>query len=291
MTKIIVIAGATGVGKSAIAKKLATEFNLSVINSDASQMHYWMDIGTANIDDEASDVFYELYKFFDPDYDFSIKDYQDLARKRVGNYSSVIVCGGSGLYIDALCLDLDLESKKRSADYSSYSNEELYELLTKLNIELANKTHPNNRKRVERYLEIAQDGTDKKREPVEVYDCLFINLELPREVLYSRINARCIKMFDDGWINEAKELLRKGYDLSKITEIGYSDIGLFLDGTLSYEEMIDQIQKKTRHYAKRQLTWFRGAKKKYHNYFVFNPQTDYCSIRQEVEKFLNQNGN
>ena len=137
------------------------------------------------------------------------------------------------------------------------TNEELYDLLDKLNHELALKTHPNNRNRVERYLEIAKSDSESKKEPVLLYDATIYCIDRERSELYDRINRRVLKMMDEGWIDEVKGLREKGIDLNKIKEIGYKEIGEYLDGLMTRDELIEKISQKTRNYAKRQMTWFR----------------------------------
>ena len=287
MKKVIVISGPTGIGKTKLACKIARMFNLPLINADASQMRKGMDIGTANITDiEVKSIDHYLFKFLEPNSDFSIKDYQDLVRPIIDKYDCSIISGGSGLYIDAALLDYDLTSDARNKNKEyDLSNEELYSLLESKDPILASKTHANNRKRVLRYLEIA--GKEDKK-PVELYDILYITLDMERASLYERINSRFNKMIDCGWISEATKLKKDGYDLSKIKEIGYAQLGNYLDGTISLDEASEVIKQKTRNYAKRQLTWFRGSKNKYHNYYCINKGLEEDKAISLIEAFLSK---
>ena len=285
MRKVIVISGPTGIGKTALATDLARMFNLPLINGDASQMKKRMDIGTANIkDEEIKGIDTYLFKFLDPTSDFSIKDYQDLARPIIDKCGTCIMVGGSGLYIDAALLDYDLTSTARdkNTDYD-LTNEQLYALLKEKDPDLASKTHPNNRNRVLRYLEIAGNA---KKEAKEVYDILFISLDCDRSILYDKINKRFDLMIQAGWLEEVKRLREDGYEIDKIKEIGYKELDDYLVKGLDFNVTSDIVKQKTRNYAKRQLTWFRGSKNKYHNYHLINLNLD-NNINDLVKQFLN----
>lgn len=278
MSKVIVISGPTGIGKTALACKLARMFNLPLVNADASQMRTNMDIGTANVtDEEIKGINNYLFKFLEPASDFSIKDYQDLARPIIDKCGTCIMVGGSGLYIDAALLDYDLTTNARdkNTDYD-LTNEQLYELLKEKDPALASKTHPNNRNRVLRYLEIAGNA---KKEAKEVYDILFISLDCDRSILYDKINKRFDLMIQAGWLEEVKRLREDGYEIDKIKEIGYKELDDYLVKDLDLNNVSEIIKQKTRNYAKRQLTWFRGSKAKYSNYHLFN--------NDEIDKITN----
>lgn len=284
MSKVIVISGPTGIGKTNLAINLAKLFNLPIINSDASQMRKHMDIGTANINEEDfKGIDHYLFKFLEPASDFSIKEFQDLARPIIENNKCSIMVGGSGLYIDAALLDYDLSSVARDKDQDyDLSNEELYELLKSKDPVLASKTHPNNRKRVLRYLEIAGKETKLAK---ELYDILFISLDCDRSILYNRINNRFDKMIEEGWLEEVKRLRKEGYEIDKIKEIGYKELDDYLQNSLDFENIANIIKQKTRNYAKRQLTWFRGSTNKYQNYYMCN-NDDIDKIVKLVKKFM-----
>ena len=269
MKKVVVISGPTGVGKTAFSLHLASRFKGEIINADASQFKKGLDIGTAKIKkEEMMGIPHHLLDIIAPNDEFSISDYQILAREKVdeiikNNHLPVIV-GGSGLYIDALINDYKLKASKSNHQeieekYQNYSNLELYELLKSLDEDLANLTHPNNRNRVLRYIERANSGSsvqDNTSNPI--YDVLYIFLTRDRAVLYKRINNRVIEMLENGWIDEVKCLKDKHIDIKAIKEIGYLEIDDYLNGNLSYDDMVDMIQKNTRHYAKRQITWFKN---------------------------------
>lgn len=269
MMKVIVIAGATGVGKTELSIKLAKMFNGEIVNADASQFRRNLNIGTAKIKEEEKEgVNHHLFDILDETCNFSIRDYQTIARAKIDQISKnnklPFIVGGSGLYIDALINDYDLsgpsndylESEK---EYETYSNEELFALLKSIDEDFASHTHPNNRKRVIRYIQKAKEGLSFENEkPKKYYDALFLFLNRERDDLYDRINRRTIQMMEDGWIEEVKSLIDNRVDIDKIKEIGYKEIRNYLNNLISYDEMIDLIQKQTRHYAKRQITWFKN---------------------------------
>lgn len=269
MIKVIVIAGATGVGKTDLSIKLAKKFNAEIVNADASQFRKNLNIGTAKIsEDEKEGVIHHLFDIVGETDNFSICDYQTIARAKIGrifeNNKLPIIVGGSGLYIDALINDYDLSGPSNDyiedeKEYSMYSNEELFEVLKTLNEDFANHTHPNNRKRVIRYIQKAKSGlTFEQVKPAKHYDALILFLNRDRNDLYERINKRTLLMMENGWIEEVKALKDRNIDINKIKEIGYKEINDYLDGNLDYNEMIELIQKNTRHYAKRQITWFKN---------------------------------
>lgn len=296
MIKVIVIAGATGVGKTELSIKLAKMFNGEIVNADASQFHKNLNIGTAKIsDEEKQGVNHHLFDILDETCNFSIRDYQTIARAKIEEISKnnklPFIVGGSGLYIDALINDYDLNGPSNEyidseKEYESYSNEELFELLKSINEEFASHTHPNNRKRVIRYIQKAKEGLSFENEkPKKYYDALFLFLNRDRADLYDRINRRTIKMMEDGWIEEVKSLIDKNVDIDKIKEIGYKEIRDYLNDLISYDEMIDLIQKQTRHYAKRQITWFKN---KSDSIIVDANNINYDDINTLIKNFLSQ---
>lgn len=261
MKKIIIITGPTAVGKTKISIAITKHFQGEIINADASQMRKHLNIGTAKITTAEMDgVKHHLIDFLEPLATFSIKEYQDMGRKLINDIKLPFIVGGSGLYIQALTTDYHLETTKgKSNKYDNYTNEELYQLLLIQDQKNALKLHPNNRRRVIRYLEIIdQQGSLEKIPPKPLYDALTICLTRDRKGLYDNINARCEQMFANGWIDECIQLQNSGIDLEQIKEIGYKEIGQYLKNEITYDELIEIIKQKQRNYAKRQLTWFRN---------------------------------
>ena len=291
LKKVIVIVGPTGVGKTKLSIDIAKKYNCEIINADQSQMRKELNIGTAKIThEEMQGVKHQLIDFLDPISEYSIKDFQDDARKIIDSLDCVpLIVGGSGLYVDALVTDYDLSVDKRSETiedkYSDLSNEELYNKLYNLNQEAALKTHPNNRKRVLRYLEIVTEkGKLVDKDNLPFYNALIVFLNKDREQLYNNINIRCEKMFDEGWIEEVRELKEKEYDINLIKEIGYTDINNYLDVNLSYNDLLNKVKQDTRHYAKRQITWFKN---KMNCIEIQNDSNAFNIVCNYIDEFLN----
>ena len=262
MKKVVVITGPTGVGKTSLSIKLAQIFGAEIINADASQFRRGLNVGTAKITiDEMQGVKHHLINILAPEDSFSIKDYQAMGRELIIKIDKPFIVGGSGLYIQALITNYELEDtpERDEEKFSQYSNEELHKLLQSLDYEASIKIHPNNRRRVIRYLEIAQ--TKGLVTPVQrdyLYDALVICLTRPREILYQRINERFDVMIANGWVDECRELINQGVNLANVKDIGYAEINSYLNGAIPFEDIKELIKQKTRHYAKRQMTWFRN---------------------------------
>lgn len=292
LKKVIVIVGPTGVGKTNISIKLAKKYNAEIINCDQSQMRKELNIGTAKITkDEMNGIKHHLIDFLNPEAEYSIKDFQDDAREIINNMSCLpIIVGGSGLYVDAVINNYDLSVSKRNVNtekkYDALTNEELYQTLYSLNEEAALKTHPNNRKRVLRYLEIVnENGNLKTNNSKPYYNALIIFLNKERDILYKNINQRCDEMFTNGWIDEVNSLMKKGYNIDNIKEIGYKDIKKYLYGLISFDEAKEKIKKDTRHYAKRQITWFKN---KMNCIEVINDNNAFEKIVTLINSFINE---
>ena len=269
---IYIIVGPTGSGKTEVAKQLSDYFNAPIINADAFQIYKEMDIGTAKID--KADPYYKKHYLLDikePSESFSVMEYQKLFREIVGElskkYENIIVCGGTGLYIRASIYDYTFQEEDVLEDESlnDMSNEELYSLLQKLDYDASLSIHPNNRKRVIRAITIANNQKETKSENIArqkhelIYDDVKILMLNPnREELYENINKRVDKMFELGLVDEVKKLLNK-YQLSNTAKaaIGYKEVIDYLDNQISLEECKELIKKRTRNYAKRQVTFFK----------------------------------
>lgn len=266
MEKVIVLTGPTGIGKTELSLKLAKEFDLEIINADASQMKRDLLIGTGKYDVKGTSIKHHLFDIIEPNENYSIKDFSNSAKKIItslnDNGSCGFIVGGTGLYINSLLYDYDLNNLERSGEtenkYFTLSNHELHQVLEKLDPNFALTIHENNRRRVLRAIERLEKGEAIIDNDVNIaYDALVILLDTDRSTLYDRINKRVDKMFLDGWVDECKMLLSK-YDVTNIKDIGYQEIFSYLKGEKSLEETKELIKKKTRNYAKRQLTWFRN---------------------------------
>jgi len=269
---ILVVFGPTGSGKTDVAVKLAHHFNAPIINADAFQIYKDMNIGTNKIKEGDPDYKrHYLLNIKKPNETYSVKEYQDDFRRTLNElskeYKDIIVSGGTGLYIRAALFDYEfLEEETSTNDYSSYSNEELFKKLEELDLEASKSIHVNNRKRLIRALDLISRSGKKKSEIIAsqehkiIYpDVEFLFLNPDREELYDAINYRVDKMISEGLVDEV-EYLKEKYDLSTTATqaIGYKEILDYLDDKCSLEEAIELIKKRTRNYAKRQVTFFKN---------------------------------
>ena len=271
---LIVIVGPTGSGKTSLALTLSKKYSAPIINADAFQIYQEMDIGTAKVERDSED--YKKHYLLDivkPNQSYSVKEYQEDFRKTYlelkKKYPTIIVCGGTGLYIRAALYDYVFENEEEAdvSDLEELSNEQLYEMLKQVDLKATETIHMNNRKRVIRALQIARTHKTTKSESIDKQehalffkddDVRFYFINPNRSELYENINARVDQMFDNGLLDEVKGLLNK-YNLSLTAKaaIGYKEVIDYLDGKFSLEECKELIKKRTRNYAKRQVTFFK----------------------------------
>lgn len=270
---IYVIMGPTCSGKTALANYLIDKFDCEAINYDAFQIYKDMDIGTAKI--EKSNPHYQNYHLLDivtPDKVFSVKEYQELCRKEINallaKNKNVVLVGGTGLYVRASLYDYVFEDEDVAVDSDllDLSNETLFTLLQSLDPDSCKKIHINNRKRLLRAISLIKHANKKKSEIINeqkhepIYNGIrFIFISPNREELYEKINQRVVEMFNKGLVEEVKCLINK-YDLSITARqgIGYKEVIQYLNNELSLQECIELISKRTRNYAKRQITFFKN---------------------------------
>lgn len=269
--RVIAVVGATASGKTSYAIELAKKINGEIISADSRLVYKGMDIGTAKPTiDEMQEIPHYMIDVVEPEYNYSVGLYVKEAKKHITDIISLgkvpIVVGGTGLYFRVLLENYDLPDVKPDyelrKELSSYSYEELLEMLTKLDEKAANSVEKNDKKKLIRYIEIIKlagkpldlvRGVKEKEFNVE-----WVGLNFPREILYDRINKRVDLMIEQGLIDETKKLLQKHGRISNITDtIGYREVLSYLDGELSLDEAKDKLKQNTRNYAKRQLTWFR----------------------------------
>lgn len=269
--RVIAVVGATASGKTSYAIELAKKINGEIISADSRLVYKEMDIGTAKPTiDEMQEIPHYMIDVVEPEYNYSVGLYVKEAKKHITDIISrgkvPIVVGGTGLYFRVLLENYDLPDVKPDyelrKELSSYSYEELLEMLTKLDEKAANSVEKNDKKKLIRYIEIIKlagkpldlvRGVKEKEFNVE-----WVGLNFPREILYDRINKRVDLMVEQGLIDETKKLLQKHGRISNITDtIGYREVLSYLDGELSLDEAKDKLKQNTRNYAKRQLTWFR----------------------------------
>lgn len=268
---IIVITGPTCLGKSDTALAIAKKINAEIINGDAFQCYKEMEIGVAKPPKEYfKEVPHHLYSFVDVDHDYSIAEYQINLRNKIDELlskgKSIIIVGGSGLYIRSALYDYDFKENKKvdMSKYEAMDNRTLHDELRKIDPKQAEIIHMNNRKRVLRAIEIyLSSGETKsslvdKQEHKPIYDVKFFVREIDRDELYSRINKRVDLMYEMGLENEVKNLYKKyGNKPHALQAIGYKEIIAALEGKYPLEEAKELIKKNSRNYAKRQLTFVR----------------------------------
>lgn len=274
---LIIIAGATAVGKSSFAIELAKKVGGEVISADSMQIYRGMDIGSGKVkQEERMGIPHHMIDIVDPKEGYTVAKYQKAARKIIAELQSQgkmpLVCGGTGLYISSILFDLDFGKKEYSSTIRESLEKELlekgshtlYERLSSLAPESASRIHPNNGKKIIRALEsylLGEEIKDFSRDMSyhKGYEPLIIVLDRDRQELYSRINTRTKEMFDQGLVEEVRSLRNKGLtaDDMAMKGIGYKEVFEFLSGDIGYEDMISLVQKNSRRYSKRQRTWFK----------------------------------
>ncbi len=289
MEKVIVITGPTGVGKTKISIEIAKRLNTEIINGDAYQIYQKMNIGTAKpTKEELSQVKHHFFDFLNPLNDFSVSDYQKEIRKLISEFHQKkmvpLIVGGTGLYIDSVIRNYQFLAPKRSDDkkYDHLSNHELHQLLQKLDLNASLQIHENNRKRVLRAIELTttQENETRTLKNEFVYDSLLIFLNTERSVLYEKINQRVDKMLTDGLIEEVKSLYPDCLGQTAKAAIGYKELFEYFDGNITKEVAIEKIKQNSRHYAKRQMTWYRNQD----NTIIVNVNLD--NINETIDEIL-----
>lgn len=259
MKKIVCIVGATGVGKSDISLDIAKEFGNEIINGDSVQVYKRLNIGSAKLMDYQG-VKHHLIDFLDLDKEYSVCDFQHDVRSKIEEIDRPLIVGGTGLYIKAALYDYEFDDKKRDLEedssYDDIETSKLYEML--LELDPNTEVDRYNRRRVIRaYIEAKNNNflSNRKGKNKPLYDILIICLTAERNLMYDRINKRVDLMIEAGLVDEVKSLREDGY---KAMQIGYKEINNYLDGLYDLNTAIEEIKKNTRHYAKRQITWFKN---------------------------------
>ncbi|MEO1814225.1 MAG: tRNA (adenosine(37)-N6)-dimethylallyltransferase MiaA [Acetobacterium sp.] len=277
--KILVVVGPTASGKTALGVALAKKLGGEIISADSMQIYKYMNIGTAKVTlEEMRGVPHHLVDCVSPDEEFSVAKYKTAALEAIEAIllkgKLPIIIGGTGLYINSLTLPWDFQKKdsdeiirwRLTAEAEVLGKEALYERLKSVDPVTAEIVHPNNLNRIIRALEIYEltgkpkshfDEETKKQEVP--YDYIMLGLDWDRETLYDRINRRVDLMIEEGLIDETKMLVERGYDwsLTALKAIGYKELKPYLEGTSSMAEAVTILKRDSRHYAKRQMTWFR----------------------------------
>ncbi len=280
---LIIVAGPTASGKTALAIELARHLGGEIVNADSMQIYKYMDVGTAKpTKEERAAAVHHLIDFLEPDASYSVADYARDAHGVIADITSrgkiPVMCGGTGLYISSVADDVTFgeaqtdyalrEELKKTAEEKG--GEYLIETLREFDPVSAERLHPNNLKRVIRAIEfyrltgvpISEHQAETKRKKSR-YDPLIMCIEWEREALYERINRRVDMMFDAGLIDEVKRLREMGFtrELNSMQGIGYKEVMDYLDGAATLDETKEIIKQSSRRYAKRQMTWFRRDKR------------------------------
>lgn len=268
MNKVIIITGPTGTGKTKLSIEVAKKYHTEIINGDAYQIYKNMDILTAKVtEDEKQGIPHHLFDIKEPSQEYSVAEYQQNVRKLISDFENrnliPLIVGGSGLYLDSVIYDYDFSKVGRNNEteikYGNLTNDELHKILENLNKEAALKIHMNNRKRVLRAIELAENNalvTEFNNRLL--YDPLIIFLNEDRENLYNALNKRVDKMLEEGLLEEVKKLSLMNLSKTAQKAIGYKELIAYLNEEKTLDECIDEVKKNTRHYAKRQITWFKN---------------------------------
>ncbi len=273
MIKGLVIAGPTGVGKTDLSIKLAKLLDADIISADSAQIYKGMNIGTAKITtEEMQGVKHYMLDVVEPIKKYSVGDYQtavdNILNEKEKENKNIILTGGTGLYIGSITeglSDLPAGDPILREELLKLDNEELYKKLMELDPQAAQDIHINNRRRVERAVEVCLLTGDKfsvlskKNIKNNNYNFFKVALERDREYLYERINLRVDIMLEKGLEQEVRDLYEKyGENLRKINIIGYTELIEYFNGKVTYEEAVENIKRNSRRYAKRQFTWFKN---------------------------------
>lgn len=281
MDKLIVLTGPTAVGKTSLSINLAKRIGGEIISADSMQVYKYMDIGSAKISKEEMDgIPHYLIDVLDPSEDFNVYEFQKMAKdalkKIYANGNIPIVVGGTGFYIQALLYDIDFSEednsdirKRLEDEASTLGAEVLYNRLMEKDPDYANSLHQNNVKKVIRALEYIElnhklfsEHNKEERNKPSPYDFNYFVLNDERQKLYNNIDKRVDMMFDSGLYDEVSLLYQKGYtkSLNSMQGLGYKELLDHFDGKCTLDEAKEKIKLETRHFAKRQLTWFRREK-------------------------------
>lgn len=300
---LIILTGPTAVGKTSLSLSLAKELEGEIVSADSMQVYRYMDIGTAKIrKEERQGIAHHLIDVLDPWEDFNVVRFQEMAREALGKIWErghiPIVTGGTGFYIQALLYDIhftenneDSSLRKELEDYARENGAEaLHSRLEKVDEKAAVQIHFNNVKRVIRALEFyyqtgkkISEHNEEERKRTSPYDFKYFVLNDERENLYARINQRVDLMMEEGLVEEVQKLKEMGCDSTMVSMqgLGYKEILSYLEGECTLDEAVYKIKRDTRHFAKRQITWFKRERDVI---WLHKPDYDYdeTKIREAV---------
>lgn len=278
---VYVIGGPTASGKSNLAVELAKRINGEIISADSMQIYKDMNIGTAKITlEEMQGINHYLIDFVSPDERYSVSSFKKDAEKAIeailAKGKVPIIVGGTGLYIDSLILGIEFQDEKIDTKYRESLNkiaeeqglQKLYNMAQAIDPVAMKKISENDKKRIIRVLEIYhKTGKTKTEQELESrkseikYNYKLFAITMDRQVLYEKIEKRVDKMIEQGLIDEVQGILNKYQKFPTAMQgLGYKEVVEYLENKITKEEMVQKIKKETRHYAKRQLTWFRKNK-------------------------------
>ena len=284
MDKVICIVGPTASGKTGLAIELAKKIDAEIISADSMQIYKGLDVGTAKVTKEEADgIPHHIIDVCSPEDKFSVADFKNLCYDTIKEIKSrgknVIIAGGTGLYVNAVVYNMNFTEEETDTELRAEleniakekGNEYLHNMLRELDPKAADEIHMNNVKRVIRAIEIAKKTNTLKsthmqeeKERIDtqkgLYDFVVFCIEQERQYLYDRINFRVDLMVNDGIIDEAKKVydMKLPKDNTCMQAIGYKEFFPYFRGEATLEECIDILKKETRHYAKRQMTWFNN---------------------------------
>ena len=287
MNKVIVITGPTAVGKTKLSIELAKRYNGEIINADAVQVYKGLDIGSAKVTEEEKEgIPHHLFDIKEVDEEYTIYHYQKDCRKLIkevqGRGKTPILVGGTGLYIKAALYDYKLTEEKETNTYDNLTDEELYNKLLELDKNIV--IDKNNRRRLIRAINYYKENNKSINTNTTnklLYDAIFIGLTTDRRILYDKINNRVDIMIKDGLLNEVKAFYDKNIRTKPLLNaIGYREIYSYFDGNISLEEAINKIKQNSRHYDKRQYTFFN------HQLPIVWFETDYSNFNNTIEQII-----
>ncbi len=281
---LIIVTGPTAVGKTALSVELALRVGGEIISADSMQVYRGMDIGTAKVrEEEKKGVPHYLIDILDPDEEFNVTIFKQMAEECIADILSrgkiPIIAGGTGFYIQSVLYDVeftDFDEEKRAEIKAMLEDtleqkgiDFMYEKLQEVDPEYAEVIHKNNIRRVLHGLEFniltggkLSEHNEEQRERTSPYNFLYCVLNDDRAKVYGRINSRVDDMLREGLADEVRALLAKGYsrDLPSMLGLGYKEMADYLSGDCTYEAAVELIKRDTRHFAKKQLTWFKREK-------------------------------
>lgn len=300
---LVILTGPTAVGKTELSIQLAKAIGGEIISADSMQVYRQMDIGTAKIKpEEMEGVTHYLVDVLNPDEEFNVVRFQQMAKEAMEEIYAKgkipIVVGGTGFYIQALLYDINFEESDEDNSYrksletllDEKGADYLHEMLAKVDEKAACDIHKNNSKKVIRALEFyhqtgqkISEHNEEQRAKESPYNSAYFVLTNDREVLYDRINRRIDVMVEEGLLDEVTRLQEKGYDRSLVSMqgLGYKEIIAYLNGEISLDEAIYILKRDTRHFAKRQLTWFRRERE-----VIFIDKSQLLDTKEQLDAII-----